>query len=345
MKAMCIGREDIFHSLMDEKACYDMLRKNRWPNGIVHCPYCGQKGVTGPWAVPWERACYRYHCYSCGKQFNDRTGTIFEGSKLPLSAWFLAMYLVELGKTIFQIAREIPCNYVTAFRIVWTIRNREIKLEQGRRLSGIIEADEIYQTAGHKDGRPKEDPIALNRPTRRRGKKKGPGRGSAQKDSPAIEGMVSRDSQVVVEVVDDVKRETLQPVFEKRVEKGSSVYTDTASCYSFLEEAGYHHETVNHSHKEYVRGDVHENRAENLWLFWLTFILPFKGVAKGYLSDYAKVFQFQRNHRDLTAFERAIFVLNSLLQGILRYIENWISVFEDHFILALYSTRMLYSDG
>ncbi|MCL6582541.1 MAG: transposase [bacterium] len=171
MKAMCCGRKDTFQSLLDEGACYRVLRNHRWSDGIIRCPYCGQSGVTGPWTVPWESACHRYHCYSCGKEFNDRTGTIFEKSKLPLSAWFLVMYLVELGKTTLQIAREIPCNYLTALRAVRIIRNREIKLEQDRRLSGVIEVDEIYQTSGHKAGRPANDPIAVNRPARRRGKK------------------------------------------------------------------------------------------------------------------------------------------------------------------------------
>jgi transposase-like protein len=335
MKAMCCGREDTFQSLMDEEACYKVLRKRRWPDEIVHCPYCGQTDVTGPWAVPWERACHRYHCYGCGKEFNDRTGTIFERSKLPLSAWFLVMYLVELGKTTFQIAREIPCNYLTALRVVWIIRNREIKLEQDRRLSGVIEVDEIYQTSGHKDGCPHNDPITLKRHARRRGKKQGPGRGSAQKDSPVIEGMANRQGEVVVEVLPDVKEETLRPAFEKRVEKGSTIYTDTASCYSFLARAGYKHDTVNHSQKEYARGDVHENRAESLWLSWLLFILPFRGVSQEYLPDYAKVFQFQRNHRNLTAFERSMFVLDSTLQDV----KDFISI-----LMNLYKGLTLVSD-
>jgi transposase-like protein len=336
MRAKCLGREDTFQSLIDEGACYNMLRKCRWPDGTVHCPYCGKTDITGPWVVPWERNCHRYHCYGCGRQFNDRSGTIFEGSKLPLSGWFLVIYLVELGKTIATISKEIPCNYITAFKIVWTIRDREIKLEQGRRLSGIIEADEIYQTAGYKDGRPAEDSQTLSRPARRRGKKKGPGRGSAQKDTPAIEGMVSRQGDVVVEVCTDVKEQSLRPVFEKRVEKGSIIYTDTASCYIFLQKVGYKHETVNHSQKEYVRGEVHENRAENLWLFWLLFILPFEGVAQRYLPDYVKVFQFQRNHRDLTAFGKAIFVLKSFFHDI----ENLFSIFVNPFTIATSSPQL-----
>src|SRR5262249_33053196 len=43
---------------------------------------------------------------------------------------------------------------------------------------------------------------------------------------------------------------------------GSRLYTDSASSYRAL--TGYLHEYVNHTKKEYARGDVHENRAE-LW--------------------------------------------------------------------------------
>lgn len=102
--------------------------------------------------------------------------------------------------------------------------------------------------------------------------------------------MVSRDRQVVVEVVPDVKRTHLEPVFRQRVAQGSTVYTDAASCYTFLEEVGYQHEHVNHSAGEYARGEVHENRAENLWSFWPSFILPFRGVAQRNLGAYVKIF-------------------------------------------------------
>ena len=192
----------------------------------MRCPFCGQDNIAGPWHTPWRKACHRYRCRTCGKSFNDRTGTLFEGSKLPLSAWFLAMFLVELGKTIAEIAKELPCDYHTAHRLVWAIRERRV-------LSGVVEVDEIYQTAGHKGCPPKgrEEERALNRPPRRRGKKQGRGRGSAAKDSPALIGMVSREGQVVVEVTPDVKRSSLEPVFRERVAQGSTIYTDSASLY------------------------------------------------------------------------------------------------------------------
>ena len=52
-------------------------------------------------------------------------------------------------------------------------------------------------------------------------------------------------------MADDVKGQILEPIFEKRVKKGSTIYSDTASCYDFLEEAGYHR--IHHNLNAYER--------------------------------------------------------------------------------------------
>jgi transposase-like protein len=62
--------------------------------------------------------------------------------------------------------------------------------------------------------------------------------------------------------------------------RGSIVYTDSAKCYRFLEEVGYHHETVNHSRGEYVQGQVHENRAEGIWSLLLRWLQSFEESAE-----------------------------------------------------------------
>ncbi|MCL6584452.1 MAG: hypothetical protein K6U11_12540, partial [bacterium] len=52
-----------------------------------------------------------------------------------------------------------------------------------------------------------------------------------------------------------------------------------------------------------------------------------RGVSQEYLPDYAKVFQFQRNHRNLTAFERSMFILNSTLQNVKDFIATLMKLF------------------
>ena len=56
-----------------------------------------------------------------------------------------------------------------------------------------------------------------------------------------------------------MQREVLE-----NVELGEKVFTDEYRGYQRLG-ADYRHESVNHSHWEYVRGDVHTNGIESFW--------------------------------------------------------------------------------
>jgi ISXO2-like transposase domain len=52
----------------------------------------------------------------------------------------------------------------------------------------------------------------------------------------------------------------VQKAADIAVQAGRRSYTDSASRYRALK--GYKHEYVNHTHKEYARGEVHEHRSE-----------------------------------------------------------------------------------
>jgi len=71
-----------------------------------------------------------------------------------LVAWFLGFYLAQLSQSTATIAKELPCDYHTAQRIVWLVREQVVRLEEGRVLQGTVETDEIYVTAGHKGQAP-----------------------------------------------------------------------------------------------------------------------------------------------------------------------------------------------
>ena len=127
--------------------------------------------------------------------------------------------------------------------------------------------------------------------------------------------MVGREQgQAILAVIPDVSRQSLEPVMTQAIASGSTVYTDSAKCYRFLEEVGYHHETVNHSRREYARGAVHQNRAEAIWSLFKPWLTTFRGVSQDNLPSYAKVFQFLFNHRHLTAFDRSLLVLQHTLE-------------------------------
>src|SRR5262249_54841644 len=76
---------------------------------------------------------------------------------------------------------------------------------------------------------------------------------------------------------------------------------------------GYVHEFVNHTQKEYVRGDVHENRAECLFSLLKPYLRVFRGVSKYNLPGYVGFLQFLRNFRQRNAFEQAELILQAAL--------------------------------
>ena len=59
-------------------------------------------------------------------------------------------------------------------------------------------------------------------------------------------------------------KDNLEPIVRENVLLGSQISTDEHKSYSRLSD-GYNHQTVNHTKKEYVRGDVHTNTLEGHW--------------------------------------------------------------------------------
>ena len=76
---------------------------------------------------------------------------------------------------------------------------------------------------------------------------------------------------------------------------------------------GYRHDFVNHTQQEYVRGEVHENRAECLFSLLKPYLRVFRGMSKHNLPGYLSFFQFLRNFRHQNAFEQAELVLQAAL--------------------------------
>jgi transposase-like protein len=151
----------------------------------------------------------------------------------------------------------------------------------------------------------------LGRRARGRRKKREPGRGHYDKDRPAIIAWVRRQGAVVLQATKDFTVQTVQKAAEIAVRTGSRLYTDSASSYRAM--TGYVHEFVNHTKKEYVRGDVHENRAECLFSLLKPYLRVFRGMSKTNLPGYLAFFQCLRNFRQLTAFEQTKMILYAAL--------------------------------
>src|SRR5947208_8772320 len=242
---------------------------------------------------------------------NDLTGTLLDGSKRSLAHWILATFLLCLSCSSRRIARELGVHVRTGYRWCWWLRNAALSYELGRKLAGTVEADDLYHTAGHKGQAKTSGTKALGRRARGRRKKREPGRGHYDKDRPAIIAWVSRQGAVIIQATRDFTVKTVQKAADLAVQAGSRLYTDSASSYRAVK--GYVHEFVNHTQKEYARGDVHENRAECLCSLLKPYLRVFRGVSKCNLTGYVGFFQFLRNFRQRNAFEQAELILQAVL--------------------------------
>jgi transposase len=180
-----------------------------------------------------------------------------------------------------------------------------------RQLEGTVEADELYHTAGNKGQATHGGKKHLGRRARGRRKKREPGRGHYDKDRPAIIAWVSRQGSVVVQAARDFTVKTVQKAADIAVQAGSRLYTDSASSYRALK--GYKHDYVNHTQKEYARGEVHANRSECVFSLLKPYLRVFRGVSKFNLPGYVGFFQFLRNFRQQNAFEQAELILQAAL--------------------------------
>ena len=253
----------------------------------------------------------RYWCNGCKRTFNDLTDTLLHQSKRSLVYWILATFLLCLSCSSRRIARELGVHGRTSYRWCWWLRHTAVSYETDRRLEGTVEADDLYHTAGQKGQAKHGGAKPLGRRPRGRRKKREPGRGHYDKDRPAIIAWVSRQGTVVIQATKDFTVKTVQKAADLAVHAGSRLYTDSASSYRAVK--GYLHEYVNHTKKEYARGEVHENRAECLFSLLKPYLRVFRGLSKLNLPGYVGFFQFLRNFRQQNAFEQAERILYAAL--------------------------------
>ena len=123
----------------DEAACAAYLTAVRWPHGFV-CPRCGHSKA---WLL--QTKAWTYECAGCRKQTSVTAGTILHGSKLPLTLWFWAAYLMAThsnGISALQLQHQLALgSYKTAWLLCAKLRASMVAPERNP-LYGLVEVDE-----------------------------------------------------------------------------------------------------------------------------------------------------------------------------------------------------------
>jgi transposase-like protein len=262
----------------------------------------------------------RYLCHDCKHTFNDKTGTVFHYSHVPLSGWFLAVYLFccisWTGISIRATSFQLDISYRICYHIIRAVMERIASVDSPK-LEGKVEHDELYVKSGMKGSGYHYD-IVKDRMPRKRGLKPPPGRGTFDNDQPMILCCHQRNGRTFLNV--PANGEPLSSLVCNTVSYGSTVYTDEYPAYQKLIEYGFEHDTVCHSIGKYARGDVHTNNCEcrtNLFKYWLG---KFRGVNKYNLHLYAKTFQFLHNTRHLDDYAKFMKILSVIVIATIFYI-------------------------
>ncbi len=261
----------------DEDACLNHLMRTRFGERFT-CFKC-QKEATY-YRVKARRA---FECEHCGYQVYPTAGTPFEKTRTSLRDWFYVMFLfctTRNGVAAKEVERQLGVTYKTAWRMCRLIRLYMGYVDGDYPVGGpgkTVEVDETF--IGGKDLNGKPD------------------------DKSVVCGILERGGDVVTCHVIDRTAKTLVPHVVNFVKNGSRVHTDEFSSYrSLTERHGYDHETVDHSAKEYVRGDVHTNGIES---FWSSVKRGINGtyvwVSKKHLQTYLREFEYRHNLRQQPA--------------------------------------------
>lgn len=279
----------------DDAKAREWLEARIWPEGPV-CPHCGslEREIT-----KLEGKAHRaglFQCNACREQFTATVGTVFERSKIPLSKWLLALYLLtasKKGMSTHQMHRMLGVSY----KSTWFMTHRLREAMRDGTLKGplggpakVVEVDETY--VGGKESN-------KHKVKRTRGRRGGVGK-------QAVVALIDRKGGMRSFHVPVVNAKSLRPILSTHIQSGSFLMTDDASLYAGLGKEFGGHATVNHSAEEYVRdGYWHTNTVENYFSILKRGINGiYQQVSQQHLKRYLCEFDFRYNNRDLTDMDR-----------------------------------------
>ncbi len=281
-----------------EDAARKTLEALLWPSGPV-CPHCGV--IDHAYATK-RPGVFRCAEKECRKDFSVTMKTVMERSHIKLHKWLQAFHLMcssKKGVSAHQLHRTLDITYEAAWFLAHRIREcmRTGGLGSLPPMGGegkIVEADETYY------GRTSE-PKPLKKPRTTPYTKKGwKNKGAAR----AIVALVERGGKVRTFHVAHADKDTVSKIVVDNIAKESRLHTDESRLYLGADTHFASHETVTHSHKEYVRGDVHTNSAEG---YFSIFKRGMRGIYQHcdekHLHRYLAEYDFRYNNRSALGIE------------------------------------------
>src|SRR3984957_97320 len=281
----------------DETKAREWLEARVWPNGPV-CPHCG---ATGDDVTALNGKAHRpglYQCSQCREQFTVTVKTVFERSKIPLSKWLAALFLLTASKkgiSAHQIHRSLGISYKSSWFMMHRLREA---MRSGGLLPPIggtdktVEADETYfHTIPKAELLPK---------TGKRGRRAGVRRPGHR----AVLALVERGGKARTFHIANADQNTVSKIMRENVARETRIHTDESNIYNIVPWHFEKHETIKHSDKEYVRGDVTTNSVEGYFsIFKRGMNVIYQHCGENHLHRYLAEYDFRYNHRIALGFD------------------------------------------
>jgi hypothetical protein len=206
-----------------EAKCYRALYRARWPQGF-RCPLCNERR-----RCRFRRGAQVYdQCRACRHQTTLLSGTVFQGTKLPLRTWMLAIHLLTSTKTnmaALELMRHLGVNYKAAWRIKHKIMQAMAEREAPRQLSGFVQIDDAYLGGEFNGGKP--------------------GRGSPNKQAFLIavetDAGLEHPAHAVIEPVRGFDDESIKDWQARHLAPDAEVFSDGLYCFRRFVDAGHAH--------------------------------------------------------------------------------------------------------
>jgi hypothetical protein len=258
--------KDFLRDYPDDISCLEEILRRKYSNWVCKC------GRTKLYKVKSRPV---YAC-ACGKQINPLSDTPMASTKLPLTYWFFALYLMSQSKhgvSAAELQRHLGVKYKTAWRMCYQIRE---SMQDKTKFSGAVEVDETYVRA---------KPWRTTRPLAYNGRAR------------TVIGLVERQGRARALVIPTNSRHFLTSTIRQNIVSGSDIYTDAFPAYTSIKKH-YNHQTVNHSRGEWVRDNAHTQNVENLWSgVKLGLQTTHKGVSPQYLQSYLNFYSWSYSSR------------------------------------------------
>lgn len=269
---------EFLYAFPDDEACAAYLWQCRWPDGF-HCPRCGfGRSYALETLGRWQCADPR-----CRYQVSLTSGTILHRTKLPLTVWFWAAYLMatdKRGLSAKHLEQQLGMTYKTAWLLLHKLR-RAMVADGRSKLHGVIEMDETW-VGGPQSG--------IKGSRQLRGRK-------AALVIVAVERRGHRTGRARMEVIPHFTQATMNDFARRNIELGSTIRTDAMPGFAGFTKLGYTHLPMKQD--DIRKGALHvvplADRAMGNLKQWL--LGTYHGVSRAQLQVYLDEFVFRHNRR------------------------------------------------